>query len=57
MQSSIKKELLAVLFGCQRFHQFVYGSEVAIISDHKQLESIMKRPLSNAPARLQRMLF
>ena len=57
MQSPIEKELLAVQFGCQRFHQFVYGSEVTINSDHKPLESIMKRPLSNAPARLQRMLF
>ena len=52
----IEKELLAVLFGCERFHQFVYGSEVTIISDHKPLESIMKKPLSKAPARLQRML-
>ena len=51
----IEKELLAVLFGCERFHQFVYGSEVTIISDHKPLESIMKKPLSKAPARLQRM--
>ena len=52
----IEKELLAVLFGCERFHQFVNGSEVTIISDHKPLESIMKKPLSKAPARLQRML-
>ena len=52
----IEKELLAVLFGCERFHQFVYGSEVTIISDHKPLESIMKKLLSKAPARLQRML-
>ena len=56
MQSSVEKELLAVQFGCQRFHQFVYGSEVTIISDHKPLESIMKKPLSKAPDRIQRML-
>ena len=52
----IKKELLAVLFGCERFHQLVYGSEVTIISDNKPLESIMKKSLSKAPARYQRML-
>ena len=52
----IEKELLAVLFGCETFHQFVYRSQVTIISDHKPLESIMKKPLPNAPARLQRML-
>ena len=52
----IEKELLEVLFGCERFHQFVYGSEVTIISDHRPLESITKKPLSKAPARLQQML-
>ena len=51
----IEKEFLAVLFGSGRFHQFVCESEVTIISDHKPLESIMKKPLSKAPARLQRM--
>ena len=38
------------------FINFVYGSEVTIISDHKPLESNMKKPLSKAPARLQHML-
>ena len=52
----IEKELLAVLFGCERYHQSVYGNEVTIISDHKPLESIMKKSLSKAPAKLQRML-
>ena len=52
----IEKELLAVLFGCERFQSFVDGSEVTIISDHKPLERIMKKPLSKAPAILQRML-
>ena len=52
----IEKELLAVLFGCERFHQHIYGKKVQVQSDHKPLESIMKKPLSSAPARLQRML-
>ena len=52
----IEKELLAVLFGCERFHQYIYGKKVHVESDHKPLESIMKKPLSNAPPRLQRML-
>ena len=52
----IEKELLVVLFGCEIFHQFVYGSEVLIISDHKPFESIMKNLLSKTPTRFQRML-
>ena len=53
----IEKELLAVLFGCEQFHQYVYGKNILHVeSDQKPLESIMKKPLSNTPPRLQRML-
>ena len=38
----IEKKLLAVLFGCKRFHQFVHGIQVTIISDHKPLKSILE---------------
>ena len=48
--------MLAVVFGCQRFHQYIYGKKVTIQSDHKPLEAIMKKPLQNTPPRLQRML-
>ena len=52
----IKNALLAVLFECERFHQLVCGKQVTIFSDHKPLESIIKKPLSKTPARLQRMV-
>ena len=52
----IEKELLAVVFGCERFHQYIYGRKISIQSDHKPLESILKKPLANTPPRLQRML-
>ena len=51
--AQIEKELLAVVFAFTRFHQYVYGKEVAV---DKLLESITKKPLSAAPPRLQRML-
>jgi transposase InsO family protein len=54
--AQIEKELYAILFGCRRFHQYLYGHQVTVQSDHKPLESIMKKPLSVAPPRLQRML-
>ena len=54
--AQIEKELLAVVFAFTRFHQYVYGKEVEVESDHKPLESITKKPLSAAPPRLQRML-
>ena len=52
----IEQEMLAVVFGCERFHQYIYGKKVQIESDHKPLESIMKKALQNTPPRLQRML-
>ena len=52
----IEKEFLAVLFGCVRFHQHIYGNKTFVESDHKPLESKMKKPLARAPAGLQRML-
>ena len=48
--AAIEKELLAVLFGCERFHQYIYGNKTLVESDRKSLESIIKKPLARAPA-------
>lgn len=54
--AQIEKEMLAVVFGCTRFHQYIFNKKVTVESDHKPLMSIYKKPLINAPLRLQRML-
>ena len=54
--AQIEKELYAILFGCRRFHQYIYGQKVTVESDHKPLESIATKALAAAPPRLQRML-
>lgn len=54
--AQIEKELLAAVFACKKFHDFIYGRLVTIETDHKPLISIVKKPLHAAPARLQRML-
>lgn len=46
----------AILFGCKRFHQCVYGRHTIVESDHKPLESIMKKPLAAVPPKLQGMI-
>ena len=54
--AQIEKELLAIVFGCQRFHYYTLGqSDLITESDHKPLEAIMKKPLNQVPLRLQRM--
>ncbi|XP_052785334.1 uncharacterized protein K02A2.6-like [Mya arenaria] len=54
--AQIEKELLAVVFGFEKFHQFTYGRRVVVESDHNPLETISKKALHKAPKRLQRML-
>ena len=55
--AQIEKEALAVLFGCQRFHQLIYGkTDVTIESDHKPLETLFKKTIHTAPMRIQRMM-
>ena len=54
--AQIEKELLAVLFSLEMFHQYIYGTHVDIESDHKPLEIITRKQLSQAPPRLRRML-
>ena len=51
----IEKELLAICFGCKKFHEYIFGKEVTIETDHKPLVSIMIKPLHMLTARVQRM--
>jgi hypothetical protein len=54
--AQIEKELLAVVYACRKFHDYIYGKDIIIETDHKPLVTIVKKPLQNAPARLQSML-
>ena len=54
--AQIEKEALAVVFGCHKFHHYIYGRPITVESDHKPLESIFRKPLLAAPIRLQRLL-
>ncbi|XP_047037821.1 uncharacterized protein K02A2.6-like isoform X1 [Helicoverpa zea] len=52
----LEKEMLAIVYGCYKMHQYVYGRKVHVESDHKPLETLFKKPLHKVPARLQRMM-
>ncbi|CAB3991932.1 Transposon Tf2-6 poly [Paramuricea clavata] len=54
--AQVEKELLAIVFACERFNQFIYGTQVTVHSDHKPLEAIIAKPSSQAPPRIQRLL-
>ena len=54
--ANIERELLAVVYGCERFHTYVFGKKFIVETDHKPLEQIQKKSLANTPPRLQRMM-
>ena len=54
--ANIEREMLACVFGAERFHTYVFGRSFTIESDHKPLEQINLKNLADTPARLQRML-
>ena len=54
--AQIEKELLAIVYGCTKFDQYVYGKKVNVHTDHKSLEALFKKPLLQAPQRLQQMM-
>lgn len=53
----IEKEASAIRFACKKFHEYIYGKNLIIETDHKPLEVIFKKLLQEAPARLQRIMF
>ena len=54
--SNIQREMLAVVWGIEGYHTYLYGRAFTVVSDHKPLEIICSKPLRSAPPRLQRML-
>ena len=54
--AQIEKELLAIVFGVEKFESYVNGKRLKVGTDHKPLESILKKSLLSAPRHLQRML-
>ena len=54
--AQIEKECLAIVDALERFHQYTFGRNVLVHSDHKPLESILKKPLASALRHLQGMM-
>ncbi|XP_005108371.1 uncharacterized protein K02A2.6-like [Aplysia californica] len=52
----IERELLAIVYGVERFHTYLYGQKFLVRTDHKPLVMILDKHLVRAPPRLQQML-
>lgn len=54
--SQIEKEMLAVVFACQRFKYYCYGSDQLVVeTDHKPLLGLMKKDIAMLSPRLASM--
>ena len=53
--SQTEMEALAVVWGIEHLHLYLYGSSFQVITDHKPLETIFNNPTCNATARLERL--
>ena len=54
--AQIEKELLAIVWSCHKFDQYIYGREIVHVeSDHEPLQAVFKKPIHQSPKRLQRM--
>ena len=54
--AQIEKELLAITYACERFHQYIYGQQVEVETDHKPLIPLFVKSLNDCPLRIQRLL-
>jgi len=54
--SNVERELLAILFACERLHTHIFGRTITIHTDYQALEMIFMKRIGLAPPRLQRML-
>ena len=51
----IKNEMSAIVFGCVTFHDYIYGQQVTVETDHKPLVGIFQKEISKLSPRLQNM--
>ena len=52
--AQIEKEVLSVVFGTERFHEYLYGRHFTVYNDHQPLKSIFSKSIVDCPPRIQR---
>ena len=54
--SQTEREALAIVFGCEKFHLYLYGNQAKVFTDHRPLVPMFNNPRSTLPARIERWI-
>ena len=54
--SNIECEILGVVTGVEHFHQYLFGGQFMLYTDHKPIESLVLKPLVDTSPRVQRLM-
>ena len=54
--SNIEREILGVVTGVEHFHQYLFGRQFTLYTDHKPIENLVLKPLVNTSSRVQRLM-
>ena len=52
----IEKEILSIVFACERFNDFLYSQSFLVENNHKPLKDIFQKPVLKSPPWIQRFL-
>lgn len=53
--SNIEREALALAYGINKFHTYLYGKSFIAVTDHKPLVTIIVKPIQKMPGRIARI--
>ena len=48
--------MLAIVFSAHKFREYILGKATLVQTDHQPIETILRKPMSVAPLRLQAMI-
>ena len=54
--SNIEHEILGMVTGVEHFHQYLFGRQFTLYTDHKPIENLVLKPLVDTSPRVQRLM-
>ena len=52
----VEKEMLAIVFSTNKFREYILGKTTVVQTDHKPLETILRKPMATVPLGLRAMM-